>query len=1182
MPYTSELAIAAVDVPVADGHQAAGPCNCPGCMDLVAKEDTAPAVVVTGAADTEVAVDAAMAIGSTRHGAITTGGVHDRHAVDLVAGQQYTFAMVGTGANPLVDTYLRLYDPDGTTLVAANDDGLQNLNSTVTFTPSTSGLYYIDAAAYSAGATGQYGISATLGTKASFDADMIAGVMDSHASWSLARGTGAVVTYGFRDTYTGTQTNFAHVGAAQQAAITQIFQFYSEITGLTFQQVNPGGYTDNATILFSDYSANDGAGAYAYYPGSTAATASAGDVWMNTSVSTTSLPAGGYSYFAIMHELGHALGLSHPGSYNAGVGVSITYANNAQFIQDSNQFSIMSYFGASYTGASQGGYADSPMLYDIAALQAMYGANTATRATDTVYGFGSTAGDLYDFTKNTTPALSIWDGGGTDTIDASGFGSSQNINLISGEFSSIGGLVNNITIAYGAKVENAVGGSGNDTITGNTADNSLRGGAGTDTVSGGLGNDALTGGLGNDILDGGAGVDTGDWSDASGNVVFVLGANGNGTFTNAATGTDTYTSLENVTLGGGNDILVGNAVDNILAGGAGVDSIDGAAGADTMIGGDGNDHYTVDNAGDVVVETNAVRATGGFDVVHASINYTLGTNVEQLMLNGGATVGTGNSFDNILHGVGSSNALTLDGGAGNDVLYGSLVGGNTLTGGSGVDTLYAKGGHNAMSGGDGNDIYYSDSSTDVFVETNAVIATGGRDTLYASGDGTVLGDNLEQMFLQGNAVTGVGNAGNNYMTAQTSHGVSLDGAGGVDYVLGTAFDDILNGGSGIDTLVGLAGNDTYIVDHASDNIVEGAGAGTDLVLSSLTRTLGNNLENLTLTGTAALSGVGNSLANVLTGNSGANVLDGAAGADTMIGGDGNDHYYVDNAGDAAIETNAVRATGGFDVVHASVNFTLGANIEQLVLSGGASAGTGNGSDNVLYSVGSSLVLTLDGGAGNDTIYGSLVGGNTLIGGEGVDTMFARGASNTMTGGNGNDIYYSESATDTIVETATGGFDTTYVNYDGAVMAANIDQMVLQGNAVTATGNGGANNLLATTTHAVTLDGGAGGDYLNGSAYDDILTGGLGNDTIELTKGGHDTVRYLSSGFGNDRIYNFDASAGLGGDLLDVSGRGFTSASLGSGITIAAAGSDTLITIGTDTIRLMGVASTLVTDANFKF
>jgi hypothetical protein len=460
----------------------------------------------TGDAAADISTTLSVDIGGTAHGTIGASGDHDLIAVDLVAGQTYTFAMVGIGASILTDSMLYLRDGDGTTLLASNDDGLQNNNSVIQYTATRSGRFYLDASGYGS-STGSFGIAATQGTKADYDSDMIGGAIDTHYSWSATRGTGTNLTFGFRDTYTGTETGFSHFTEGEKAATRAVLAHYAEVTNLTFTEVNKGGYTNDATLLYSNYSANDGAGAYGSYPGSRDSTASAGDVWVNDATPPTTDP-GVSSWFRemLMHEVGHTMGLSHPGMYNAGVGVSITYDNNAQFLQDSSQYSVMSYFGAGATGASDL-TPDTLGLYDMMALQLMYGVNMATRATSTIYGFGCNTNAVYDFAKNTTPSLCIWDGGGTDTLNASRYSADQEINLTAGTYSSIGGYVHNVSIAFGATIERAVGGRGADLITGNAVANQLTGGDGDDTLLGGAGDDKLLGGGGADHLLGGAGKD---------------------------------------------------------------------------------------------------------------------------------------------------------------------------------------------------------------------------------------------------------------------------------------------------------------------------------------------------------------------------------------------------------------------------------------------------------------------------------------------------------------------------------------------------------------------------------------------------------------------------------------------------------------------------------------------------
>lgn len=480
---------------------------------------TKPDIYETTDALATTATTYTLNVGQTAQGVISTSLEHDWFKVSLVKGQTYTFATIGTGLNALQDTYLTLRNSTGKS-ITFNDDGGPGTSSLITFKATATGNYYLDVSGYptpslGAGApTGQYGISFTSGTRASFDAMMGAGAINSYTTWQGSTpGQGLTLTYGFRDTLpayavSGATNANLHLSTAEQQAVQSILSLWSDVCGVNFNLVaDSGSFTDHAAILIGNYQFNDGAGAYAYYPGSTADTQSAGDLWLNlNSVSTSSIPLGSYSFFAIMHELGHALGLSHPGDYNAGVGKTITYANSAQFIQDSEQYSVMSYFGGSSTGVSPGGFAtdNTPMLFDIYQLQQIYGTNLSTRNTDTVYGFntnitGSNA-NIYNFNQNTNPQLCIWDGGGIDTLDCSGFSQNQSIDLNEGAFSSVGGKTSNISIALGANIENAIGGSGNDLITGNALTDSLFGGNGLDTLNGGAGNDSLSGGNGNDYF----------------------------------------------------------------------------------------------------------------------------------------------------------------------------------------------------------------------------------------------------------------------------------------------------------------------------------------------------------------------------------------------------------------------------------------------------------------------------------------------------------------------------------------------------------------------------------------------------------------------------------------------------------------------------------------------------------
>ena len=191
----------------------------------------------------------------------------------------------------------------------------------------------------------------------------------------------------------------------------------------------------------------------------------------------------------LIHETGHALGLSHTGNYDGGYD-----ENRRSHVQDSQAHSVMSYFGASLSGKNHGGARPtSPMMDDISAIQALYGVNRQIRQDDTTYGFNSNSErDCYTLKSNQDKAVfCIWDGGGNDTLDVSGYRSNQTINLKAGSYSDVGGLRGNVSIARGCVIENAIGGSGDDALIGNDADNRFTGGAGGDRLRGGGGADTF-------------------------------------------------------------------------------------------------------------------------------------------------------------------------------------------------------------------------------------------------------------------------------------------------------------------------------------------------------------------------------------------------------------------------------------------------------------------------------------------------------------------------------------------------------------------------------------------------------------------------------------------------------------------------------------------------------------------
>lgn len=474
-----------------------------------------------------------------------------------------------------------------------------------------------------------------------------------------------------------------------------------------------------------------------------------------------------------------------------------------------------------------------------------------------------------------------------------------------------------------------------------TGDDTVLGLNGNDTISTGDGNDTIEGGTGADAMTGGAGDDTYEVDNFGDTTIEVAGG---GIDTVKATINWTLASeVEKLELLGAAHVGTGNGLANTLKGNSGNDTLDGAAGADTMIGGLGNDTYYVDQLGDVAQEDTGA----GTDTVIASLDWTLGNNLEKLQLAGAARIGVGNTLN------------------------------NTLTGTSGNDSLDGATGADTMIGGLGDDIYYVDNAADAVQE--AAGAGTGVDKVVSSVDHT-LGLNVEMLELTGAARVGTGNALNNHIT-------------------GTTGNDTLNGMAGADTMIGGLGDDTYHVDNAGDVVQEAAGAGTDTVIASINYTLtAGDIENLTLSG-AALNGTGNAVTNRITGTSGNNTLDGVGGADTLIGGLGDDTYIVDDLADSIEED----ADAGIDAVVTSVdNYVLGANVEKLTLSGSAHIGTGNALDNTM--LGGAGADTLSGLDGKDTIDGG-EGADTMIGGLGDDTYYVDDAADVIVEdvGGGNDL-----------------------------------------------------------------------------------------------------------------------------------------------------------------------------------
>lgn len=636
-----------------------------------------------------------------------------------------------------------------------------------------------------------------------------------------------------------TETGFEAMNATQMTAVRAILAQYESVSGLKFTEVTESS-TVHGTIRFAE---EDNAGtAYGYYPSSAV---QGGDIWLNHTDYNNPLK-GTYAYATFLHEIGHTLGLDHGQDGTAAL----------PYDHDSLEYSVMtyrSYVGAGLTGytAAQGSYPQTLMIDDIAAIQYMYGANYTTNSGDTVYTWSATTGAMsingtsQGASTTNTIFQSLWDGGGVDTYDFSNYTTNLSVDLSPGGWTTTSSSQlatlgfsgqkarGNIANAYlynnntASLIENAKGGSGNDTIRGNQANNVL---------DGGTGNDTLTGGLGNDTIIGGIGVDT-----------CVIGVN-------RVACTVTYDDITGLfTL---SSLLEG--IDT-LNGVEYVQFLDGTISTSSLVGPDLSNPLLLsstpaDNAGTVAVGANIVLAFN----------------------------------ESVVAGSGSITIYNSDGSvfatcAANDTSKVTISGG-TVTINPSTDLLAST-------------AYY------VLVDSTAFQDTSGNAYDGISSD-TVLNFTTSAPAPIAPSVIN-GTSSNNTLNGTVGDD-AINGKSGNDTLNGLAGKDTLDGGAGYDTMSGGNDDDTYIVDSTRDVVKENANEGTDTVKSSVTFTLGANVEYLTLTGSNAINGtgnalgnliIGNSAANILSGNDGMDVLKGMGGNDTLLGGTGNDALFGGNGND---------------------------------------------------------------------------------------------------------------------------------------------------------------------------------------------------------------------------------------------------------------------------------------------
>ncbi|MFZ4774383.1 MAG: hypothetical protein ACOYM3_03415 [Terrimicrobiaceae bacterium] len=737
-------------------------------------------------------------------------------------------------------------------------------------------------------------------------------------------------------------------------------------------------------------------------------------------------------------------------------------------------------------------------------------------------------------------------------------------------------LSNDNQLSGGAGADSLSGGLGSDLLDGGVGNDMLIGGTntifgGASTLPGGLdtdtlnGNDQLLGGDGADSLDGGFGNDIlqGDYG--------LSGIGGRGDLLLGGTGNDLLLGGTNTTAGATDRETALTFWNDTLLGGAGNDTLDGGNGINSLMGGLGDDLAYLRSAADIAIELPGE----GNDTLTANFSLDLSAtskyaNFENASIFGNAAINlTGNDDVNILSGNSGANVIignggndTILGGAGLDYLWGDDLarlqnGNDSLDGGISASPSLG----DTMDGGLGNDTYVVDNVNDWVMEAPTLVDDGGIDVVqtYVNFDPLPATDtnnvtrapsfaNLDIasfalienfVFMDdtlrgvGVPIRGVGNAQGNLFTGNTENNVIL-GLGGDDTILGNAGDDSLYGDRDIETpvydpLTGKYPSNPGAYDISSlpvldQDLLVGVGGALENGWDSLVGGDGND----------ALFGEGGN--DTLIGGDGNDCLQGGADADSMIGGTGSDAYYVDNYDDVVIEN----LNEGTDVILRSIETeaALQDNVENLVIYGAAFTGAGNDLDNSISvsQVGVEGVdpgvwgVTLDGGAGNDSLtgfYSSPAGApnrdaaDYLRGGSGDDYLNGGKGADTLEGGLGNDTLVVDNVGDAMREYNYEGNDDGG-DKDLVVSSINIDLsdtvvdggMFIENLTVAGSSSGLANRLNNFVT------GGTGDNYLDGEAGRDTILGGDGNDCLQggLYLGGDDTLSDSLDGQLGDDTY----------------------------------------------------------------
>ncbi|HEX8444080.1 MAG TPA: M10 family metallopeptidase C-terminal domain-containing protein [Allosphingosinicella sp.] len=902
------------------------------------------------------------------------------------------------------------------------------------------------------------------------------------------------------------------LGTQQQIAARAGFAQISAYTNLNFTEIVETD-TVHANIRISQSADNDVPSAYGGFPSDTRGVA--GDIWFGR----TNQPyydlqhQGTWGFSTMLHEIGHTMGLKHGHQDYTNSDLSFFFGTSPRFgsqsltaDRDGQAWSLMTYTPAPFTNSGFAGEKSNQpqtfMQYDIAALQYMYGADYTTNAGDSVYTFSQTTGEMFiNNVGQGAPSgnkilLTIWDGGGNDTIDGSNYAGGVTIDLRPGEFST----VDQAQLANHLAAQNltalAPGNIAMSLLHNNDARSLI------ENAKGGVGNDIFVGNTANNVLDGGAGSDTVIFTNPTG-VNVTLNDTGADVIVEHDGEKDTLRSIENIGGTSGNDSITGNSQDNVLTGGSG--------GADTLSGGGGNDSllgggftttttFSAPSQADIIKPqavnngsiATAVATAGAYDV-DANPNIADSTSIAHATINATAT---GGSLEYYRIDVAAGAVVTFD--IDTNVAQTNLDSWIELVNASGTVLANNDTGASGDFGGTGNDdarLTYTFATAGTYY-----IRVGQWTTANPPAALPLTAGQTYTLHISDSSVPVT-----KTVTANNTSSLIADGGEGNDLLQGTLANDTLTGGIGSDTasfVNAFSGGSTtgVTVDLNTQGMAQNTvAAGSDTL---------TGIENL----------IGSALNDTLTGNAGDNVIEGGLGDDALIGGAGNDT--------ASYAGSKTGVTASLALQGAAQN-TVNAGIDTL-----------NGFENLL---GSSF---------NDSLTGDAAA-NTLSGGVGDDTLNpganAAGAVDLLDGGTGSDTASFAGPTG-VTATLNGATDGT-VSIGGAAVATlrNIENLLGGANADTLTGD----------TNANVIDGGLGNDVLDGGAGVDTvsfasrgtagITVNLATLTAQDTLAGSKTIM----GFENVRgTAGGDNITGDGGDNVFFEGGG-------SDLYNGAAGSDTV-------------------------